>query len=429
MPALTPDLDLHPTPFAELPPSCDVVVVGAGPAGCACATWLAQQGRHVVLVERAALPRDKVCGDALIPDAMAALSTLGVHASVMAHARPVSAVACVGPRGGRVEVQGELAVIPRLVLDALLARHAQAQGALLVAPARFVKPLVDDAGRVVGAELAGEAGQTAHVQASWVVLATGATVTPLEAAGVCRRRAPTGLALRGYLRNDAAAAMPQALEVIWHQAARPGYAWIFPAPGGLFNVGVGLVNSHHDRADGHAAMRDVNLRRVFEQFALSYPPLQALVASGQWVGDLRGAPLRCSLDGADWSRPGLLVSGEAAGSTYSFTGEGIGKALQTGIEAAQALLLSAPTTGRMTQGARDAEIQADYHARLEALKPRFALYDKANRVNQHPWLADLLIWRARGSERLRHRMAGVLNETANPATLVSWRIIPKLLRG
>jgi len=40
-------------------------------------------------------------------------------------------------------------------------------------------------------------------------------------------------------------------------------------------------------------------------------------------------------------------------------------------------------------------------------------------VNRHPWLADLLIWRARSSARLMRRMSGVLEETSNPGHLVS----------
>ncbi|HSN32752.1 MAG TPA: geranylgeranyl reductase, partial [Ideonella sp.] len=54
-----------------------------------------------------------------------------------------------------------------------------------------------------------------------------------------------------------------------------------------------------------------------------------------------------------------------------------------------------------------------------ALKPRFAMYEKANRVNVHPWLADLVIWRGKKSARLLARMSGVLNETSNPGNLVS----------
>jgi hypothetical protein len=64
-------------------------------------------------------------------------------------------------------------------------------------------------------------------------------------------------------------------------------------------------------------------------------------------------------------------------------------------------------------------VRERYEAALSALKPRFDLYEKANRINAHPWLADLVIWRARHSAGLRRRMAGVLEETTNPAKLVS----------
>ena len=68
------------------PPTCDVLVVGAGPAGSACAQWLARQGWQVVLVDQHAFPRDKVCGDGLIPDAHRALDRLGLLGEVMAAA-------------------------------------------------------------------------------------------------------------------------------------------------------------------------------------------------------------------------------------------------------------------------------------------------------------------------------------------------------
>ncbi|HEX7639736.1 MAG TPA: geranylgeranyl reductase, partial [Burkholderiaceae bacterium] len=68
-----------------------------------------------------------------------------------------------------------------------------------------------------------------------------------------------------------------------------------------------------------------------------------------------------------------------------------------------------------------------HDAGLTALQPRFDLYERANRVNEHPWLADLLIWRARRSERLLRRMAGVLEETSNPGNLVSLRGLARVL--
>ena len=107
------------------------------------------------------------------------------------------------------------------------------------------------------------------------------------------------------------------------------------------------------------------------------------------MAPLKGAPLRCSLEGARCSRPGLLVTGEAAGSTYAFTGEGIGKALETGMLAAEAVIAGRAQRPRPTRRCAPTTKHA-----LLALKPRFDLYERANRVNRHPWLADLLIWRA-----------------------------------
>jgi flavin-dependent dehydrogenase len=228
------------------------------------------------------------------------------------------------------------------------------------------------------------------------------------------------VALRGYIRAPSMVGRIQALEVVWDKALSPGYGWIFPAPDACFNIGVGVANSHSDHA-GKGRKKDVNLRAIFDAFVAKYEPARQLLAEGEWVGDkgqeLKGAPLRCTLQGARWSRPGLLVTGEAAGSTYSFTGEGIGKAMETGMLAAEALL---------QHGDDDTAARAAYEAALQALRPRFELYERANRINAHPWLADLLIWRARSSARLRARMSGVLNETSNPGNLVSLKGLSRL---
>src|SRR5438445_8215198 len=133
--------------FATLPATCDVLVVGAGPAGSAAAATLARAGADVVLVDAQAFPRDKICGDGLIPDAHHAMRKLGVLDEVMRLAQRVGHVACIGPRGGRIDVPGTLAVLPRRTLDDVLCRAAVATGARMHAPARFVGVLEsDDAG-------------------------------------------------------------------------------------------------------------------------------------------------------------------------------------------------------------------------------------------------------------------------------------------
>ena len=410
------DLDL-------LPARCDAIVVGAGPAGAACAQLLARAGRDVVVVDAHAFPRDKVCGDGLIPDAHRALERLGVFDAVMAEARTATTLACIAPRGGRIEVPGRLAVLPRKRLDEIVCNAAVAAGARMFAPVRFAAPLREgDAsiGRVVGATVQ-HGDRVREIRAPWLVLASGAQPQAAIAAGMCERRTPSGIALRGYVRNPALTPRITSLEVVWHKRLSPGYGWIFPCGDDVFNVGVGVAQSHREGKDGRHKMKDVNLRDVFAAFKDLYAPAKELVDGGTWLADagheLKGAPLRCSLEGARLEAPGILVTGEAAGSTYAFTGEGIGKAMETGIHAAEAILATdaAPTAEA------DAAVRADYAARVLALKPRFDLYEEANRANEYPWLIDLLVWSARRSPRRVQRMAGVLEETHIPTDAVTVR--------
>jgi len=406
--------------ITTLPERCDVLIVGAGPAGSACGQWLARAGFDVVLVDQHDFPRDKTCGDGLIPDAHAALRRLGVHDEVMRLAQPVSHVRCFAPSGRFVDVPGQLAVLPRRELDQVLVDAAQRAGARLCTPWRFEATLKDDSGRVTGARFKRVGGdrETCEVHADHVALATGAAPQALVASGLCERRVPSAMGLRGYVRNPAMVGRITNLEVVWHPKLKPGYGWIFPCRDGVFNIGVGIIDSHkpHDHT-----MRDLNLREVFDAFTKLHAPAAALLDGGEWVGKLEGAPLRSSLTGARFAEPGVLVTGEAGGSTYSFTGEGIGKAMETGLLAAEALI--AARDERLDEAA----LAARYTQSLARLKPKFDLYERGNSANHYPWLIEILIRRAARSERLRQRMSHVLEERSTPAQLFTLRGLYKLM--
>ncbi len=103
----------------------DVVVVGAGPAGAAAALFAAQSGRRVVVFDRATFPRDKPCGEGLMPPGPRILDELGLHDDVAGTGAPRIdgvVIASAGQDGERSAFpRGETGLgVRRLRFDAVL---------------------------------------------------------------------------------------------------------------------------------------------------------------------------------------------------------------------------------------------------------------------------------------------------------------------
>jgi menaquinone-9 beta-reductase len=385
----------------------DAVVVGAGPAGSVAALTLARAGKDVLLLEKHQTPRDKICGDALIPDSIAVLDELGLLDQVRALGHPAAAIRVYSPNGSHMDVKGTYVTLRRLHLDKLLFDAAEASGATVVQGLAATGFETDhDEARVLT--------KAGPIRARLVVLATGGASKMLAKFGVEHRSQPSAVALRAYyrLRDD----VPQDNLHIWYEKPiLPGYGWIFPMGDHLFNVGAGVF---YDTGDDHP-----NLRDLFAQFCADCPQAASMMEGAELVTELKGAPLRSALTGAKPSAERLLLAGETVGSTYSFSGEGIGKAMATGGLAAQHTLraLESGDTSAAALGAYDVELETRF-------REKFRHYEIAQKWLGWEPAVNLMTWKANRSERVMSILEDVVTERRNPTEILSlWGMAKTLL--
>jgi geranylgeranyl reductase family protein len=382
------------------------LIIGAGPAGTAAAYSLARRGARVVLADQSTFPREKVCGDALVPDALAALARLGLKAPVAARMKRMQGIRVYVPDGSFVSLEAELGCLPRMVLDDVLLQAATAAGADVWTPARVVAPVVEG-GKVVGAEFMRGTDEPIEVRATATLIATGAAAKPLQLFGLCKRSEASATAARRYYRVPEPLAQSfDFLCIAYEKSICPGYGWVFPGPDGVFNIGVGYFY------DSPRRPTETNVRLLLERFLQTFPPARELVAVSTPITPLRGAPLRTALRGARVSAPGVLVIGEAAGLTYPFSGEGIGKALESGMLAADVIADHAEADAAAVAEAYRVALHSTYDSRFRA-------YKLAQDWLSRPWVANFVAKRARANPGLRRALEGVLTEQLDPRTIFS----------
>jgi menaquinone-9 beta-reductase len=322
-----------------LPPveDCDVLIVGAGPAGCTAGILLARNGVRVSILEREAPDHHKICGDLLGPRSLWLLDELGLgEANWPWQGTPIHSISVFDETGmrswarfcGTKEQTGPALTLRRDRFDRFLQEQAARAGCRIHYGIGFRS--LREGEKDFAVCRAEREGKSLTVKSRVVLGADGVNSRVASAAGLRERR--TGkliLAVRGYFRN--VQGLRDSIELYFLRDYLPGYAWVIPLGGGVANIGLGL------RADV-CVRKGLHLRAELERFVQRHPGLAPRTRGAQPSGRIQGWPIGSYDRQRRRSGPHLLLLGDAASLADPLSGEGIYGAMKSAALAAEVVL-------------------------------------------------------------------------------------------
>ena len=311
-----------------LPDTCDVLIVGGGPAGLSVAERVAAAGASVVVVHQ-----DREIGRPVRTSGgsfQADLTRLGVPSTLY---QPIDTLEFVADtaRSSHQMTRHGMAVLDVTGLYQWLAQKARAAGATVATSTKFTG--LDQNGDGYVATVRARGAAPAPIAARFVIDASGVASAVWAAAGLGTRPARTGIGIEAeYTLVDG----PRHTAVLVVGSRVPaGYGWVFPAPHGTVRIGAGVI-----QPDVDLSPRDLLDAMITPDFLRDHGlTLGALQHTN--AGIIPSVPYETRLVSG-----GLVRTGDAANFATPTVGEGIRIAIERGHVLGDALAATLAGAGR-----------------------------------------------------------------------------------
>lgn len=296
----------------------DVAIIGAGIAGSGLAKALADRGRKVLLIDRKAFPRHKVCGEFLSPESIGILSDLGFAPAIRtlgpAEIR-ATRIHAFGSAPLRIPLPGVAWGLSRHALDEALHREARLAGAEIATGTTVVSMRREADGYALNIV---RGGRTHVVRARAVVGAWGGGGRVPDMTGEERKNKHPGSPYLGVKMHFAGVEVADEVELYFFEG---GYLGLSPAGNGIANAAAML-----DRR----AIRNAPTA-VHEWLALARsrsPALDRRLTGARPVPGTQAAvaPVRLYAKPVPWD--GIPLIGDACATIPPLCGDGMSMALR-----------------------------------------------------------------------------------------------------
>jgi geranylgeranyl reductase family protein len=302
----------------------DVIIVGAGPAGCTAALSLGASGLKIALIERKKFPREKTCGDALPAFVPKVLRTINPEYVIafegLAEKNKVNICRIVSPGEKSLDLKySEYGYIcRRSIFDAFLLDLAGQLPGITIFQETAVKDVSENTSEII---IRTDKNQDLKTQ----------LVIGCDGANSLIRRYLTGTeinfnhcssAVRAYFKNITDTPS-ETFELHFLNELLPGYFWIFPLHDNQFNVGLGMPSAS-------VTGEKINMRRELLRIIEKVPYISKRFLKAELISEIQGSILPLWTHKTPISGNRFMLCGDAASLINPASGAGIGQAMQSG---------------------------------------------------------------------------------------------------
>ncbi len=382
----------------------DVIIVGAGPAGCTAAWMLSGKGLKIALLDKDTFPREKICGDAFGADVTKQFhlidKALTEKLQQFTKKIPSNGVRFFSPNHKLLDIAftvpedkfGGGFVAKRFDFDNFYFSEITALPDVTIFQNQQVTGVVssDDKILLKTATLSFEASMALGADGAQSVLNKKLTENKVEKNHYCA-------GLRQYFANVKGFHPQNHIELHFYKDLLPGYLWIFPLPNNNANVGLGILSSEVSR-------KKINLKEKLTDLLNNHPNLKERFRDATPLENIQGYGLPLGSIKRSISGTRFLLLGDAAGLIDPFTGEGIANAIRSGRVGASHVLKA------FEHNRFDADFNLNYDKEIyHKMWTEFRFGHSMQRLFRYPRMINFVIKKANKNKAVQLMLSAMLN--------------------
>lgn len=309
----------------------DIIIVGAGPSGCACALSLQNSGLKIALIDKDNFPRRKTCGDVIPGGAFKAINyinpKLGDEMRGFSKCTRIRKTAIHGIVRQKIVKKWKLFSynckrydFDNQLLD--LVRNHTSVAIIEKERVKKISPYED----VIHCFI----GDMRNISAKLIIGCDGSnSIVKRELLPLSENSGKnnTVFSVTSYFKGVQGLESDQN-EMFYIKKYPSGYFWIFPLENGLANVGLGMLLKNKSQ-------RNLNIKAAFEDIIENDPIISNRFKSALMLNQVKGAFLPLGGKRKRISGNSFMLCGDAASLINPLTGSGIDNAIWSGIYAAE----------------------------------------------------------------------------------------------